>query len=159
MPTSSSSSSSSSSPSLWPDHYVTHPSMRSLPTHLAQGLSIQRPFLITKLEKTEKQQEEECAVTTSNTDTNTSSSSSSENEKQQWILHHEEGQISQLFDAVVIAVPAEQSIPLLQPLLPQLAAPLLEVKSVSCLSVMAAWDQPVNAPFTEWKKKERGQEG
>jgi len=132
--------------------------MRSLPTHLAQGLNIQRPFLITKLEKKkekQEQQEEECA-----TDTNTSGSSSSSNkQQQQWVLHHEEGFIPQFFDAVVVAVPAEQSIPLLQPLSPALAAPLLDVKSVSCLSVMAAWDQPVNAPFPEWKKKEGDEEG
>lgn len=150
------SSSSSSSPSLWPDHYVAHPSMRSLPTHLAKGLSIQRPFLITKLEKKQQQQqeEEECAATKSSSGTTSSSSS-----REQWVLYHEEGQVPQLFDAVVVAVPAEQSIPLLQPLSPALAAPLLNVKSVSCLSVMAAWDQPVGVPFTEWKKKEGDEEG
>jgi predicted NAD/FAD-dependent oxidoreductase len=129
--------------------------MRSLPSHLAKGLNIQRPFLITKLEKKkQKQEEEECAAT--NTSSSSSSSSSS---REQWVLHHEEGQVPQLFDAVVVAVPAEQSIPLLQPLSPALAAPLLNVTSVSCLSVMAAWDQPVDAPFTEWKKRESDEEG
>lgn len=152
MPTS-----SSSSPSLWPNHYVAHPSMRSLPTHLAQGLNIQRPFLITKLEMKEEQEQEEGEECAPETNTSGNSSSSSK-QQEQWVLHHEEGSISQLFDAVVVAVPAEQSIPLLQPLSPALAAPLLDVKSVSCLSVMAAWDQPVGAPFTEWKKKEGDEE-
>ncbi|KAM3568600.1 hypothetical protein VYU27_009277 [Nannochloropsis oceanica] len=164
-------SSSSSSPSLWPGHYVVHPSMRSLPTHLAQGLSIQRPFLITKLEmketKNQQQEQDRCAATTTTTTTTTTSDSTTtynsnnndNNKRGQWILHHDDGKITQKFDAVVVAVPAEQSIPLLEPVSPALAAPLIDVKSASCLSVMAAWDQPVGAPFTEWKKAKAEEKG
>jgi len=147
--------------------------MRSLPTHLAQGLSIQRPFLITKLEmketKNQQQEQHRCAATTTTTTTTTTTSSDSttttnnnindNNKRGQWILHHDDGKITQKFDAVVVAVPAEQSIPLLEPVSPALAAPLIDVKSASCLSVMAAWDQPVGAPFTEWKKAKAEKKG
>ena len=111
-------------------HYVAHPSMRSLPTHLAKGLTIHRPLLITRLEKTQG--------------------------GEKWALYTAEGPVQGLYDAVVVAVPAEQSRELLasSPLSSPLALPLAQVKSVPCLSLMAAWMPPLESRVRGWVKEE-----
>ena len=100
--------------------------MRSLPTHLAKGLCVERPVLITKIER---------------------------EKGEKWVLHtdddthtHTHTHKQKPFDMVVIAVPTEQTIPLLEQTHPHTnthththTQALRAVQSVPCLSIMVAY--------------------
>lgn len=64
-----------------------------------------------------------------------------------WLLAVEGGQAAGPFDAVVVAVPAEQAAPLLAPVSQGLAAEAARAVTGPCWAVMAAFDAPVPTPF------------
>lgn len=61
-----------------------------------------------------------------------------------WILTFEDGTIKGPFETVLVAVPAEQVAPLLEPVAPQLVAPAKSIQSDPCWTVLLAFDQPVD---------------
>ena len=65
----------------------------------------------------------------------------------QWRLVLEHGPERGFFDAVIVAVPAEQAAPLLDAHAPLLAASARTARTAPCWAVMAAFDQEVKAPF------------
>jgi predicted NAD/FAD-dependent oxidoreductase len=107
--------------------------MRSLPTHIAKGLCVERPVLITKIERVKG--EKWMLHTDDDTDTDT----------------HTHTHTQKPFDMVVIAVPTEQTIPLLEQTHPhtnthahtQALQGLRAVQSVPCLSIMVAYPNPL----------------
>lgn len=64
-----------------------------------------------------------------------------------WLLALEGDGTAGPFDAVVVAVPAEQAAPLLAPVSQGLAAEATRAVTGPCWAVMAAFDGPVSAPF------------
>jgi predicted NAD/FAD-dependent oxidoreductase len=65
-----------------------------------------------------------------------------------WQLSLEDGGSLGPFDAVAVAVPAEQVSTLLAPHAPALAAPAETVRSLPCWAVMAVWEAPVPVTAT-----------
>lgn len=66
--------------------------------------------------------------------------------QQQWQLSSQQGRLEELFDAVVVAVPAPQAVPLLKPV----KSLMQEAKSVSmtpCWSVMLAFSESLQLGF------------
>lgn len=145
-------SSSDSTSAAATARYVVHPSMRTLPTHLAEGLAVHRPLLIAKLEYIRKAQGQDASQ-------EQSAPSSPPGHQGGWALHHDQSTVPEVFDAVVVAVPAEQSCALLSPVSPGLASLLAPVRSRPCLSVLVAWDGPTGAPWSEWTADMDGEDG
>jgi renalase len=63
-----------------------------------------------------------------------------------WELFNSRGELLGDYDAVVIAVPAPQALPLLRAA-PKLAAAVQSVQMMPCWSVMLAFEQPLNLGF------------
>lgn len=63
-----------------------------------------------------------------------------------WELEDEDGQSRGGFDAVVVATPAEQAVPLLAPA-PELAQRAASAELAPCLAVMAGWEQRLEVAF------------
>lgn len=68
-------------------------------------------------------------------------------EKGRWRLAGEGLEDAGPFDAVVVAVPAEQAAPLLSPVASALAIEAARAETGPCWAVMAAFDAPVTAPY------------
>ncbi|MEM6625919.1 MAG: FAD-dependent oxidoreductase [Pseudomonadota bacterium] len=71
-----------------------------------------------------------------------------------WRLKFDAGDDVSEFDAVVIATPAEQAGPLLQPIAPGMAAEAEAARSAPCWSIMLAFDSLVETKFdgARWSK-------
>lgn len=66
-----------------------------------------------------------------------------EKREDQWVLHGENAAIDTLFDAVVVAIPAEQATTLLDPWNAAFAATARETISDPCWTVMLAFAEPL----------------
>ena len=64
-----------------------------------------------------------------------------------WQLRFEDGGVDGPFEAVFVAVPAEQAVPLLKPIAPAIAETAHEIQSAPCWSAMLAFNGPVETSF------------
>ena len=64
-----------------------------------------------------------------------------------WRLVDLDGVEHGFYEAVVVATPAEQAIPLLSDLEPRFADRARTVRTAPCWALMAAFDEPLDAPF------------
>ena len=64
-----------------------------------------------------------------------------------WQLRFEGGSVAGPFEAVFVAVPAEQAVPLLQPIAPAIAETARRIQSGPCWSAMLAFDHPIDTSF------------
>ncbi len=64
----------------------------------------------------------------------------------QWQLRRVDGSVEGPFDALVVAAPAPQAVPLLAPT-PELASRVAGVAMEPCHAVMVAFDSPLDVPF------------
>lgn len=109
------------------NYYRGRPTMRSLPLHLAQGLDVRRPVLIERVER---------AVAGG---------------EGGWVLYPQGGGSEWEADAVVVAIPPEQSAALLDGVAgaEALQAAIAGVKSEPCITVMLAVPAAAGAAAAE----------
>lgn len=64
-----------------------------------------------------------------------------------WVACAEQGELEERFDAVVVAVPAPQAVPLLAPVSSSLASEATRARMQGCWAVMLRFDAPLDLPF------------
>jgi predicted NAD/FAD-dependent oxidoreductase len=64
-----------------------------------------------------------------------------------WVPEAEDGRRTAAFGSVVLALPAPQAVPLLDPVAPALAARAATVSYAPCAALMVRWADPLDVPF------------
>ncbi len=65
----------------------------------------------------------------------------------EWNINFEDQSAEGPFEWIIVAVPAEQAVDLLQPIAPMMAAEADTVRSAPCWAVLLAYDEPLAAGF------------
>lgn len=108
-------------------HFVGVPGMNALPKHLAQSLSVQLSTRITQV-----------TLTTGG----------------EYLLHAEDSQTHGPFSGVIVATPAEQAAPLLDPIAPAFAEQARQAQTAPCWAGLFAFEATTAFPVDALRLKD-----